>query len=156
MKRGKGISLVEIIIAATILVISMAPIFGLMGSSHKSVMKSADELRAAQLAIEILDQIEILYKGKKIKDLNEGKIIDNSSINSEQPIDGLNGVKSGYFEDVNSYFNPKLTLNKIQPTFIPPEVGSIIEVTIEYVTKENKNPREKPKFIIRGFVSAIK
>lgn len=57
MKRN-GLSLLEIIIAAGILVAAMVPLWGLMGSSHKQVTVSADEVRASQIAAEIFEQIE--------------------------------------------------------------------------------------------------
>jgi type II secretory pathway pseudopilin PulG len=54
----KGMSLLEIIVATCILVAAMVPLWGLMGSSHKQVTISADEIRASQIAMEILEQIE--------------------------------------------------------------------------------------------------
>eukprot|EP01156_Anaeramoeba_ignava_P015054 Anaeramoba_ignava/a611396_6.p2 GENE.a611396_6~~a611396_6.p2 ORF type:complete len:152 (-),score=8.00 a611396_6:960-1415(-) len=54
----KGISLLEIIVATCILVAAMVPLWGLLGSSHKQVTVSADEIKASQIALEILEQIE--------------------------------------------------------------------------------------------------
>ncbi len=54
----KGVSLLEILFASGIMVAAMVPLWGLMGSSHKQVTLSADEIRASQIAAEILEQIE--------------------------------------------------------------------------------------------------
>ena len=54
----KGMSLLEIVVASCILVAAMVPLWGLLGSSHKQVTVSADEIRASQIALEILEQIE--------------------------------------------------------------------------------------------------
>ncbi len=56
--RRQGLSLLEILIASGIMVAAMVPLWGLMGSSHKQVTLSADEIRVSQLAVEILEQIE--------------------------------------------------------------------------------------------------
>lgn len=58
--KTRGMSLLEILIAAGIMIAAMVPLWGLMGSSHKQVTVSADEVRASQLANEILEQIECL------------------------------------------------------------------------------------------------
>ncbi|MDN5280120.1 MAG: hypothetical protein PWR01_4085 [Clostridiales bacterium] len=54
----RGLSLVEILIASTIMVAAMVPLWGLLGSSHQQVTISADEVRASQMANEIIEQIE--------------------------------------------------------------------------------------------------
>ncbi|MDD2999684.1 MAG: hypothetical protein EOM80_18360 [Erysipelotrichia bacterium] len=54
----RGISLLEILIASGIMIAAMVPLWGLLGSSHKQVTLSADEIKASQLAVEILEQIE--------------------------------------------------------------------------------------------------
>jgi len=54
----RGISLIEIVVAVSILVMAMVPLFGLMGSSHSQISVSADEVMVSQIALEILEQIE--------------------------------------------------------------------------------------------------
>ena len=58
MNNRSGVTLVEVIIASVILVVAMIPLWGLMGSTHKQVMSSSDELRLAQIASELLEQVE--------------------------------------------------------------------------------------------------
>ena len=58
MNRNSGMSLVEILVACGILIGAMLPLWGLMGTSHKQASMSMDELRASQVAVEIIEQIE--------------------------------------------------------------------------------------------------
>ena len=58
MIRNRGLSLVEIMVGLAILLVAMVPIWGLMGSSHQQVMRSADEIKVSELAIELLEQLQ--------------------------------------------------------------------------------------------------
>lgn len=153
--RRQGLSLVEILIAAAILLAAMVPLWGLMGSSHQQVMRSADEIKASQLAIEILEQLENNFHlgelpsedSPKEYNLNSGGVV---TISDTSP----STVKIGTFD---SYFMPKLF---IETTSIKSfaegrgdqEIGRMVTVIIKYKSKEGRDL----DYILRGFVSAKK
>lgn len=56
--RRRGLSLIEILIASVLLVATLVPMWGLMGASHRQITISSDEIRASQIALEIIEQIE--------------------------------------------------------------------------------------------------
>ena len=119
----KGLSLLEILIAAGIMVAAMVPLWGLMGSSHKQVTVSADEVRASQLANEILEQMENL---RWFPDPGEVSfsIIKNSkvAVGTNHRID----VAIGDF-----------------PEYLSPEAGRILRLIINYKSKEQVGKEEK-------------
>ena len=146
----KGISYVEIIIATAIFLVAAIPLWGLMGSSHQQVVRSADEIKASQIAIEILEQIENTHNVKCLPDdvaefdLQSGGVIKLGS--EDLPIE----IKVGDFED---YMSPKLYLssNPHLDTFTDQvEIGRVVTLELEYNSKEVSNQ----KYILRGFVSA--
>jgi hypothetical protein len=58
MKRG--LSLVQVLVASAVLVVSLLPLFTLFSSSVRTTEVSLDELRAALLAEELISQIRLL------------------------------------------------------------------------------------------------
>ena len=91
--KNNGVTLVEVIVASVILVIAMIPLWGLMGSSHKQAMSSSDELRLAQIASEILEQIEA---GKNIP--TEGELFPNGSEDTIKHVDFPSYIESIKFK----------------------------------------------------------
>ena len=69
--KKKGMSLVEILIAVSLLTATMMPLWGVMSSSHQQVLRSAEEVKASQLAVEVLEQLEILGRIDCLPDNNE-------------------------------------------------------------------------------------
>ncbi|MCA8939807.1 MAG: prepilin-type N-terminal cleavage/methylation domain-containing protein, partial [Planctomycetes bacterium] len=63
-KRRQGFTIIEVLIASTILVIGFAAIIALVGQSNLVSDKMIDESRASILADEVLMDIEI--KGAKV------------------------------------------------------------------------------------------
>lgn len=56
--QNRGFSLVEVVVAASILVAAMIPLWGLLGSSHRQVTVSTDEIKVSEIATSIIEQIE--------------------------------------------------------------------------------------------------
>lgn len=144
--KKHGVSLVEILVGASILVIAMVPIWGLMGSSHQQVMRSADEIKASELAIEILEQLEN-------SGITSDLTVDNEELNSDATltVGGESGVtvRIGHFED---YLRPRLYLSSssVNDGFSGNrEIGRVVELIIEYHSKEGR----ELSYTLRGFVS---
>lgn len=119
-------------IAAVILVLAMIPLWGLMGSSHKQAMTSADELRVAQLASEVLEQIEI----------GSYSVADNSTID-------LN--PEGHFDDDGNVKNSPF------PSYLKNPGGLECRYkesdTIRYVTITYKEPDGKMRrYTLSGYI----
>jgi len=126
----KGLSLVEILIAASIMVAAMVPLWGLLGASHKQVTVSSDEVRASQIANEIIEQIEnsnwFPVAGKI--DFN---IMKNSEIKigTTQPL----GISIGDYPD---YLRPSGSVEIEKYPASGADVGRIVRLKISYSTKE--------------------
>ena len=106
--RKRGISLVEILIASAVFLAAVIPLWGLMGSSHQQVVRSADEIKASQLTVEILEQIENSQNIEFLpEDDTEKEFVLESggeiSIGGETPV----VFKVGDFEE---YMEPHLVL----------------------------------------------
>ena len=144
----KAITLVEILISTAILLCAIIPIWGLMGSSNQQVMKSYDEIKASQLTVEILEQIENYCSSELLPDDDEGKNYDISSNGTININDDSHIIQIGSFEE---YFEPKLNIRS-EHLFDNQEklIGSIVSLTLRYKTKEGQDS----KYILRGFVSA--
>ena len=144
----KAITLVEILIAIAILISAILPIWGLIGSSNQQVMKTYDEIKASQLTIEILEQIENYYYSEQLPDDDDGKNYNLSSngtlsLNSDSTV-----IQIGSFDD---YFTPTLNIFS-NPLFDNQGklIGSIVSLTLYYRTKEG----QESKYCLRGFVNA--
>ena len=144
----KAITLVEILIAISILVSAIIPIWGLIGSSNQQVMKSYDEIKASQLTIEILEQIENYCFAELLPDDDDGKDYKLSSNGTITLNDDSAVIQVGSFED---YFNPTLNIFS-NPLFDNQGklMGCIVSLTMYYKTKEG----QESKYCLRGFVSA--
>jgi len=128
----RGVSLLEILIASGIMVAAMVPLWGLMGTSHKQVTLSADEIRVSQLAVEILEQIE-----------NHGW----KPVDGDYPVEAESGSKinlgSGNDKievQIGSYPEYLALNGKINVTRYPPlpraESGKIMRLMLNYKSKE--------------------
>lgn len=144
MKRG--FSLLEILIASGIMIAAMVPLWDLLGSSHKQVTLSADEIKTSQLAVEILEQIE-----------NSQWWPDNGEI-SFTPLSGSRTtigtskkleVQIGNFPE---YLDLKAVLNidKFPTTGV--EAGKVVRLTLSYKTKEKVGTAEK-SYDLSTFIS---
>ena len=150
--KKRGLSLVEILIAAAILLAAMIPLWGLMGTSHKQVIRSADEVKASQLAVEILEQLENSHNLECLpKDES-----NEYSFNSEgvATVGGAAGITL-HFGKFDEYLMPKFVLSS-SPVYNKArgdeseEIGRIVSVTIIYNSKEKRDL----EYVLRGFVSA--
>lgn len=148
----KALSLVEILIGSAILVSAIIPLWGLMGSSHQQVMRSADEIKASQLTVEILEQIENYFISKDLP-RGEGieyKLSSGGFINIKE---GTKKIQIGYFED---YFSPVLFLETSERTNNEgDEVGCIVKLTMQYKRKDALG-EDVSEYVLRGFVRAKK
>lgn len=142
----KGLSLLEILIAAGIMVAAMVPLWGLMGSSHKQVTVSADEIKASQIANEILEQIE---NSKWFPD--PGDISFTLLKNSKMTVGGSKKIEFTV-GDYDDYLAPegKIEIEKYPSTSI--NAGRIIRLKVFYKTKERVG-KEKKTYQISTFVA---
>ncbi|MBR4329421.1 MAG: hypothetical protein IKO19_03805 [Candidatus Riflebacteria bacterium] len=149
--RKRGISLVEILIASAVFLAAVIPLWGLMGSSHQQVVRSADEIKASQLTVEILEQIENSQNIEFLpEDDTEKEFVLESggeiSIGGETPV----VFKVGDFEE---YMEPHLVLSaySIKDGFIDEIViGRVVTLVLNYKSKEGRESR----YTLRGFISA--
>lgn len=58
--RRSGLSLVQVLVASAVLITALLPVFALLTQSVRNTEVSLDELRAAYLAEEVLDQLRFL------------------------------------------------------------------------------------------------
>ncbi len=148
-----GLSLVEILIATGIFLIAMIPIWGLMGSSHQQVMRSSDEIKASQLTVEVLEQMENNLSLSILP--GDGEETDWINLNSEGGLtlgkdSNKKTIKIGSFD---SYFLPQLKISceSVMNWFSDEkEVGRIVTLTMKYRSKEGR----ELKYVLRGFISA--
>ena len=150
----KALSLVEILIGSAILISAIIPLWGLMGSSHQQVMRSADEIKASQLTVEILEQIENYFVAKDLPRGEDGiieyKITSGGYINIKE---GTQKIHIGNFED---YFSPILFLETSERyNNEGDEVGRIVKLTMQYQRKDAMG-EDVSEYVLRGFVSAKK
>lgn len=147
----RGLSLIEILIASAVFLAAVIPLWGLMGSSHQQVMRSADEIRASQLTVEILEQIE---NSNNIKCLPEDDTEKEYKLESGGEI-SLGSepsvvVKIGTFEE---YLDPSLIVSAytIKDGFVDEVViGRAVTLVMNYKSKEGKDLQ----YTLRGFISA--
>lgn len=127
IKNCVGITLVEVLIAAVLLAFTMIPLWGLMGSSHKQAMTSADELRLAQIATEILEQYE-------------AGVLTEELSNKQLQING--------FED-----NPK---HSDYPSYITLFVNTRKDTNIRYVEVYYEDPttHKKKQYTTAGYAGS--
>lgn len=149
--RKRGISLVEILIASAVFLAAVIPLWGLMGSSHQQVIRSFDEIKASQLTIEILEQLE---NSQNIKCLPEDDVQKEFtlvsggelSLGDETPV----ALKVGTFDE---YMVPTLVLSaySIKDGFIEEIViGRVVTLVLNYKSKEGRDST----YTLRGFISA--
>lgn len=136
MKR-RGISLLEVLVASGIMVAALVPLWGLMGSSHKQVTLSADEIKASQLAVEMLEQIENSQWWPDVGDigfkpLSEGKL----TIGTSSKID----LRIGSFPE---YMDLKATIKIEKYPSTGQETGRIVRLILNYKSKEKVGTPEK-------------
>ena len=60
MTRRRGMSLVQVLVASAVLITALLPVFAMLTQSVRNTEVSLDELRAAYLAEEALDQLRFL------------------------------------------------------------------------------------------------
>lgn len=153
MIKNRGLSLVEIMVGLAILLVAMVPIWGLMGSSHQQVMRSADEIKASELAIELLEQLQNIGNVDCLpNDGEESKYTLNSGGAVPLDEDGAVSLKVGTFEE---YFMPKLFISSsnVYDGFTGERViGRVVSLCIQYKSKEGR----ALEYVLRGFVSAKK
>lgn len=132
-----GFSLIEILIASGIMIAAMVPLWDLLGSSHKQVTLSADEIRVSQLAVEILEQIENSQwwpeKGEiSFIPLSESMITIGSSNRIE--------IQIGKFPE---YFDLKAVLKIEKFPDTGAEAGKVVRLILTYKSKETVGKAEK-------------
>lgn len=143
----RAISLLEILIASGIMVAAMVPLWGLMGTSHKQVTLSADEIRVSQLAVEILEQIE-----------NKGWVPDDGPYNIAFASNSLVtlGNTVPLELQIGSYPAYLELAGQIEVERYPPapnvEVGKVMTLIMNYKTREKVGEEEKTH-ILTTFVS---
>jgi len=135
--NSRGISLIEILVASSIMVAALVPLWGLMGSSHKQVTLSADEIKASQLAAEMLEQIENSHWFPEIGEItflpmSQGKMVLGSTVKFE--------LQVGSFPE---YMDLKAKLKIEKYPASGPEYGRIIRVILHYKSKEKVGTPEK-------------
>lgn len=143
--RRKGISLLEIVIASSIMIAAMVPLWGLLGSSHRQVTLSADEIRASQIAVEILEQVE-----------NLGFAPENGEFSFTPVSGGKNSLGNTRKFDLNfgefpEYLDLKAVLDVSRFPLTGPETGKIIKLNLKYKTKEKVGIEEK-SFSLATFI----
>ncbi|PKL44662.1 MAG: hypothetical protein CVV41_04665 [Candidatus Riflebacteria bacterium HGW-Riflebacteria-1] len=144
----RGISLLEILIASGIMVTAMVPLWGLMGSSHKQVTLSADEIRVSQLAVEILEQIEnkawIPADGEFAFAPASGKLI---SIGNALKVDVQVGSYPEYLD-----LKGKIKVSRYPPETSKTEIGKVMRLMFVYKSKEKVGDEDK-EYELSTFVS---
>jgi hypothetical protein len=127
---SRGISLLEILVASGILVAAMVPLWGLMGSSHKQVTLSADEIKASQMAVEMLEQIENSQWWPENGEINFDPVSETKiSLGKTSKID----LQIGKYPE---YLDLKGTLKIDKYPATGPETGKIVRLILKYKTKE--------------------
>ena len=146
----RAVSLVEILIASAIFLAAVVPLWGLMSSSHQQVLRSADEIKASQLTIEILEQIE---NSQNINCLPDENNVKEFSLQSGDKIilgTGSLELKVGTFEE---YLKPQLTIfstSEVDSLNDEREIGRVVHLVMSYKSKEGRDLT----YTLRGFVSA--
>jgi hypothetical protein len=135
--NSRGISLLEILVASGIMVAAMVPLWNLMGSSHKQVTLSADEIKASQLTVEILEQIENSGWWPENGEIgftpvSEGKITLGNTSKLE--------VSIGNFPE---YLDLKGTMKIARHPPAGEEAGKIVRLIMNYKTREKVGNLEK-------------
>ncbi|KAF1080886.1 MAG: hypothetical protein GQF41_2700 [Candidatus Rifleibacterium amylolyticum] len=145
--RRRGLSLLEILIASGIMVAAMVPLWGLMGTSHKQVTLSADEIRVSQLAVEILEQIEnkgwFPADGSYPVKAESGKLI---SIGNAIKVE----VQVGSFPEYLD-LDGKISVKRYPPA-PRAETGKIMSLELNYKSKEQVGEEIK-NYELSTFVS---
>ena len=150
MKR-KAISLVEIIIAAVVFLAAAIPLWGLMGSSHQQVLRSADEIKASQIVVELLEQIENSHNLGCLPNDNDEKTFNLQSgesitLGSSPSIE----LKVGAFDDYMAptlYISSAVAKDAINDDKV---IGRTVFLVMDYKSKEGRDLT----YTLRGFVSA--
>ena len=147
MKR-RGISLLEILIASGIMVAAMVPLWVLMGTSHKQVTLSADEIRVSQLAVEILEQIEnkgwIPEDGDFAFTPQSGKVI---SLGSTVKVD----VQIGSYPEYLA-LKGNIKVSRYPTSIAKTEIGKVMRLMFIYKSKEKVGDEDKD-YELSTFVS---
>ena len=147
----RGMSLVEILIASAVFLAAVIPLWGLMGSSHQQVVRSADEIKASQLTVEILEQIENSHNINCFPedDVEKEYVLKSGeelSLGSEPPV----VLKVGTFEE---YLQPHLFVSaySVKDGFVDEIViGRVVTLVMKYRSKEGRDS----SYTLRGFISA--
>ncbi|NCB45466.1 MAG: hypothetical protein BWY02_00404 [bacterium ADurb.Bin157] len=142
MNRNSGMSLVEILVACGILIGAMLPLWGLMGTSHKQASMSMDELRASQVAVEIIEQIEnIGWTGN----VNNVMLVNDGVTKIDNNLD----ITLGEFPEYQ-----KFTINITTTTIEGSEdLGKIVQLTVNYYSKELTNSGDAKEYTLGTFIS---
>jgi type II secretory pathway pseudopilin PulG len=145
MKR-KGLSLLEILIAAGIMIAAMVPLWGLMGSSHRQVVISADEVRASQIANEVLEQIE---NSQWLPE--EGQVNFTPVRGGAIKIGGSNGINIS-FGDYPEYLDLQGVLEIEKYPVVSDSPGRILRLKMIYKAKEKMGSVNK-QYMISTFIA---
>jgi hypothetical protein len=145
MNNKTGLSLVEILIAASIMVAAMVPLWGLLGSSHRQVTVSADEVRASQIANEIIEQIE-----NSIWFPNPGQINFTPVSAGAIKIGGADGIDLA-FSDFPEYLSLQGSLD-IEKYPSTGDSGRILSLKLAYKSRENVG-KDNKKYEISTYIA---
>ena len=136
MKR-QGISLIEILIASGIMIAAMVPLWGLLGSSHKQVTLSADEIKTSQLAVEIIEQIENSQWWPENGEISFTPLSNSkTTIGVTKKLEVQIGIYPEYLD-----LKGMLKIEKYPPTGV--ESGKVIRLILNYKSKEKVGTPEK-------------
>ncbi len=101
--RRRGLSLIQVLVASAVLVVALLPLFTMFSSSVRTTEVSLDELRAAYLAEEAMDQLKALaYEPglDEIPDLPPGiKPPYEDSVDTSDP-------KGGFYQEGMAFPHP--------------------------------------------------
>ncbi|NLM17798.1 MAG: hypothetical protein GX221_08795 [Candidatus Riflebacteria bacterium] len=127
----RGISLVELMVAAFILILAMLPLWGLLGSSHERVARTSDEILAGQMALEVAEQLEqtgFLPETGEVSPDADGKLLLTRGSRT------LTCLISPF----DPYFEPKFAFSSEivgSPSIESPTRGYVVHIDLSFKTK---------------------
>ncbi len=130
--KNKGLSLVEIIISMTILILIMLPSFLAFSSSNQGILLTDAEFRAHNAAIELVEQIISLpFNMIKPGVYDEKEIIDGNKFADTPAVFHLS---------FSSEYQPKMTIENIEKD--RKIVFKKVTVTINFPIAKGSNQRK--------------
>lgn len=131
-----GLTLVEIVVASVVMIIAIIPLWGLLGSSHRQVVVSSDEVIASQIALEILEQIE--YSGILFDDTdlpgNEYALTGDSTLNITPDFE----IGISTFPE---YLEPVAAIEAMRFPDTGTALGRIASVSIKFSSRDSDRRR---------------